>query len=339
MAVTEVLTKLAESDLEGLVDSARETISDVHQLVGSPDLKLAIRSVDQMAGRLGEAAGSVSQLATGLDSNVSGLTPGPPADEREGEGDDGSGRQGSAAHRRRHQRLPADVPAHPDLARGFGRCAFRPPLDRVSGAEPERGHLRQTGGPGEVMRSPVCSAGVPGAGLRLLHGCVHVGQQQDQPWRLFTLSPLPEPEAEQAASTSSPGPVQPRGIGVGPIHLPGYLDQDQIVTRISQNHVTLSDNDRWAEPLEDNIGHVLAQNLSMLLQNDRVILHPWPGQQRPTYQLEIEVLSFETDTAGTAHLAARWFLRDVASRQTIAREGSTRPPRQRVPRPSNRLHC
>ena len=56
----------------------------------------------------------------------------------------------------------------------------------------------------------------------------------------------------------------------------------------------------------------------MLLQTDEVTVHPWPGQQRPTYQLEIDVLSFETDTAGTAHLAARWFLRDVASRQTIA---------------------
>ena len=74
MAVTEVLTKLAASDLEGLVDSARQTISDLHQLVGSPDLKLTIRSLGDVAGRLGEAAGNVSHLAAGLDSNVSGLT-------------------------------------------------------------------------------------------------------------------------------------------------------------------------------------------------------------------------------------------------------------------------
>jgi uncharacterized protein len=147
--------------------------------------------------------------------------------------------------------------------------------------------------------------------------CVRVGQQQVQPWRLFSLTPLPEPEAEQAASTRSPGPVQ-GAIGVGPVHLPGYLDQDQIVTRISQNRFTLSDANRWAEPLEDNMGHVLAQNLSMLLQNDQVSLNRWPGRQRPMYQLEIDVLGFETDTAGTAHLAARWLLRDVASRQTIA---------------------
>lgn len=148
-------------------------------------------------------------------------------------------------------------------------------------------------------------------------GCVHVGQQQQQPWRLFTLSPLPEPEAEQAAATSSPRP--PRlAIGVGPVHLPGYLDQDQMVTRITQHRITLSENDRWAEPLEDNMAHAVAQNLSMLLQADGITVHTWPGQQRPTYQVEVDVLSFETDTAGTAHLAARWFLHEVKSRQTIA---------------------
>jgi paraquat-inducible protein B len=74
MAVTEVLTKLAASDLEGLVDSARQTISELHQLVSSPDLKLMIQSLGHVTGRLGEAAGNVSQLATGLDSNVSRLT-------------------------------------------------------------------------------------------------------------------------------------------------------------------------------------------------------------------------------------------------------------------------
>jgi hypothetical protein len=148
-------------------------------------------------------------------------------------------------------------------------------------------------------------------------GCVHVGQQQQQPWRLFTLSPLSEPEAEQAAATSSPGPAR-LAIGVGPLRLPGYLDQNQMVTRITQHRITLSENDRWAEPLGDNMAHAVAQNLSMLLQVDGIAVHTWPGQQRPTYQVEIDVLSFETDTAGTAHLAARWALNEVTSRRMIA---------------------
>ncbi len=146
--------------------------------------------------------------------------------------------------------------------------------------------------------------------------CVHVGPQQGEPWRLFALSPLPE--AEQA-NTSSPsqGPVRST-IGVGPIHLPGYLDQDQIVTRVSPNRFSLSENARWIEPLDGNIARVLSENLSQLLRTGLVTVHPWPGEERPQYRLEIDVLSFETDTAGTAHVAARWLLRDVARRQTIA---------------------
>ncbi len=148
-------------------------------------------------------------------------------------------------------------------------------------------------------------------------GCVRVGHQQEDPWRLFTLSALPEPEADKVGAAASPGPVQAT-IGVGPVHLPGYLDQDQIVTRISQHRVSVSDSDRWAEPLDDNIEQSLAHNLSMLLQSEGMIVQPWPGPERPTYQLEIDVLSFETDTTGTTHLIGRWFLRDVATRRTIA---------------------
>lgn len=118
-------------------------------------------------------------------------------------------------------------------------------------------------------------------------------------------------------SRSSQGPAQ-AAIGIGPIRLARYLDEDQVVTRISQNRLTLSDNARWAEPLADDIAQVMAQNLSLLLQNTQVTVHLLSGQQRPAYQLAIEVLSFEADTAGTAHLAAQWFLRDVATRQTIA---------------------
>jgi uncharacterized protein len=148
--------------------------------------------------------------------------------------------------------------------------------------------------------------------------CIHVGPQQNDPWRLFALSSLPE--AEQANTNGpSQGPAQ-AAIGVGPVHLPRYLDQDQIVTRISRNRLTLSENARWIEPLDGNIARVLAENLSQLLQTDRVTVHPWPGRERPIYQLEIDVLGFETDTAGTAHLAARWSLRDVVTGQTVAQK-------------------
>jgi uncharacterized protein len=163
------------------------------------------------------------------------------------------------------------------------------------------------------MRRPWARPMFLGLACICLTACIRGGQQQS--WRLFTLSPLPP--AKQTVTVSSPGRV-PAAIGVGPIHLPGYLDQHHMVTRMSQNSFAVSEKDRWAEPLADNLAHVLAQNLSMLLPTHQVTLHSGPGQQRPRYQLEIDVLSFETDTTGTAHFVARYFLRDVASRQTIA---------------------
>jgi uncharacterized lipoprotein YmbA len=167
------------------------------------------------------------------------------------------------------------------------------------------------------MRAPSPRSMLLGLVCVCATACVQVGKQAAEPWRLFSLSPLPA--TTHTAAIGSAGPVEPT-IAVGPIRLPEYLDQDQIVTRISRNDLTFSDNDRWAEPLEDNVAQVLAENLSTLLQTDQITVHPWPGPQRAAYQLEIDVLSFETDTSGMAHLDARWLLRDVANRQTIVRE-------------------
>jgi uncharacterized protein len=164
------------------------------------------------------------------------------------------------------------------------------------------------------MRGPFVRPMLLGLACLSFLACVHVGQQQKLPWRLFSLSPLPE--AGQAALISAPGPGKPV-IGVGPLRLPGYLDQEQIVTRTSQNGFALSDNDRWAESLAQNFARVLAQNLAMLLQTPHVTLHPWTGQQRPTFQLEIDIVRFEMDTTRMAHLVARYSMRDVASRQLI----------------------
>jgi uncharacterized protein len=166
-----------------------------------------------------------------------------------------------------------------------------------------------------MMRNPWARVMLVGLACISVTACIR--QQQSRPWRLFTLSPLSP--SEQTVSVGSPDRVRPT-IGVGPVHLPGYLDQDHVVTRISQHRLAFSEEDRWAEPLGDNLARVLGQNLSILLQTHQVTLHPWPGQRRPTHQLEIEVLRFEADTTATAHFVARYILRDVASGQTIAED-------------------
>lgn len=143
--------------------------------------------------------------------------------------------------------------------------------------------------------------------------CISLGPKAD-PTRFFTLTPLARSEEAAHQSSLGPGTVI---LGVGPITLPGYLDREQLVTRVSETRFDVAENDRWAEPLGGDVARVLSQNLAALL-GDRVRLYPWPNNQQPTYQVEIEVLRFEADTTRNAQLAARWTLRDVAGRETLS---------------------
>src|SRR4051812_43458271 len=72
-AVSQILAKLAETDFEGFIDSATRVVTGLNQLVSSPELKGAVRSLDKVTRQLGEAAAHISTLATALDGNVTVL--------------------------------------------------------------------------------------------------------------------------------------------------------------------------------------------------------------------------------------------------------------------------
>jgi uncharacterized lipoprotein YmbA len=145
-------------------------------------------------------------------------------------------------------------------------------------------------------------------------GCSFLEVKPD-PTRYFALASLPRtpPGAQDAAGTNT------LALGIGPIKLPGYLDRQQFVTRISQNRFAVAENDRWAEPLEENFSRVLWQNLSILLQTDRIVAFPWERSQRPTYQIQVEVLRFEPNAEQVVELWARWTILDDA-KKTISRK-------------------
>ena len=142
-------------------------------------------------------------------------------------------------------------------------------------------------------------------------GCSFLEVKPD-PSRFFALTSLPRTgqTAQDAAETNQ------LVLGIGPIKFPGYLDRQQMVTRISQNRFAVAENDRWAEPLEENFSRVLSQNLSILLQTDRIVSYPWVRSQQPTYQVQVEVLRFERNEEQTVELWARWTILDDA-RKTI----------------------
>lgn len=130
----------------------------------------------------------------------------------------------------------------------------------------------------------------------LLTGCV-----RSQPIQYYQLSALREDRV--IAEFAIPKDVS---IGLGPVSLPAYLDRPQIVSRTSANRLTLAGKDRWVEPLAENIAQVLSEDLSMLLDTDRILLYPWTLDNTVDCQIKVDVLQFEGGSDGTVNITARW---------------------------------
>jgi len=118
--------------------------------------------------------------------------------------------------------------------------------------------------------------------------------------------------ASTAELNGSPSLGRPM-VAVGPVRFPDYLNRSQMAARLSENEVQYSDVHRWAEPLETNFKRVLSQDLAFALGRVDVITYPYVGR-RPIYEVPLEVPRFETDESGTAHLTARWGVRDGKTR-------------------------
>ncbi len=145
----------------------------------------------------------------------------------------------------------------------------------------------------------------------LVAGCGTFSPRPD-PSRFFTLSALPQVEEASLKNSTRPEKML---LGIAPIKFPGYLDRQEIVVQSAQNRFEVSENDRWAEPLEENFSRVLSQNLALLLNTDLIIIYPWSPANRPRYQVEIEVLRFEANSDRNGQLSARWSVVESADKK------------------------
>ncbi|HEY1268736.1 MAG TPA: PqiC family protein [Candidatus Binatia bacterium] len=150
------------------------------------------------------------------------------------------------------------------------------------------------------------------AALLSLAGCLSsFTTPQPDRTRYYTLT------AKVEADAGNPG-LDDISLGVGPVRVPGYLDRDQLVTRVSESRFDVSENDRWIEPLDEDLSRVLTQNLYTLLKSDRIFRYPWPNGRFITHQIDIEVLRFEATAANEAQLSARWAVIETATKQLLA---------------------
>jgi uncharacterized protein len=150
-----------------------------------------------------------------------------------------------------------------------------------------------------------------GVALLVLSGCLG----RTPPTQFYLMPSLIAPDTALPASADR----RDLTLGVGPVTVPPYLDRLQIVTRTSRAKLSLADFDQWAAPLQDTIPRVLAENLSLLLPTDRVLLQPWPRGINPDYQITVEVLQFERGPGGQVVLVARWSLLDRDAKELVLR--------------------
>lgn len=102
-----------------------------------------------------------------------------------------------------------------------------------------------------------------------------------------------------------------KGLGVGPITLPEFLEGPQIITRQEENLLNINEFHRWADSLEDQITATLIDNLSALLNTPNVVAFPWERPFIPEYQLYIDFRQFDGKTAGSITLEAVWSIVDT----------------------------
>ena len=140
-------------------------------------------------------------------------------------------------------------------------------------------------------------------GLLFISGCAG----RSPAARFYVLTPAPS-SGEDAPSA---GHINSETvITILPVDLPKYLRKSFIVTRTGGNQLQLAEYDRWAGKLEEDIGRVIAENLSLLLGTEKVISATNGPQPKADFQVKITIIQFDGRLGDNLELLARWSILD-----------------------------
>ena len=152
--------------------------------------------------------------------------------------------------------------------------------------------------------------------VMILTGCASSSSS-----KFYQLNPV----QNKTSVTGDVSSDQSQVIAIGPVRIPDYLDRPQIVTRSGKNELKLSEFDRWAGSLENDVNRVLVEDISSLLPAGCFsVVHwtPYLGSQVPaSYRVEVIVDRFEGALGDSVLLKAQWriFAKD---RSLILEKGS-----------------
>jgi hypothetical protein len=155
-------------------------------------------------------------------------------------------------------------------------------------------------------------------------GCLGKGTQK--PTEFYLLQPL-NPSIEEQGAATGEGIV----LAIGPVRARDYLNRPQIVTRTSTNEIKIHDFHYWGEPLSTNFTAILAQNLSIFLSTDRIIIFPYRSKQELPleYQVAVDVIRFDGEPGVEAKLLAQYYIlefKENEKKQIVTRQASFSKP-------------
>jgi len=156
--------------------------------------------------------------------------------------------------------------------------------------------------------------------LFLLSGLSGCGSTQ--PSRFYTLYLIGDLKPERQ-STSSGHNIY---VVIGPVEIPDYLNRPQIVIRTSQNGLTLSEYDRWAGSLKEDIARVLSENISKLTAPDEIAVVEWGWGGGHDYRVAVDINQFDIMPEGNVLLNAEWAIVGKNGTRIIARRESVTEP-------------
>ena len=137
--------------------------------------------------------------------------------------------------------------------------------------------------------------------------------------RFYTLSTV----SHQETKSTSRHMENPLSVSIAPVEIPDYLDRPQIVTRDGRNELKLAEFDRWGGALRDNIAAVLAENLALLLDSDRVYVYPRTRAEKADYEVAMRVLRLDCAPGDKVLLKAQWVVTTGQEKKEIATHIST----------------
>ena len=125
------------------------------------------------------------------------------------------------------------------------------------------------------------------------------------PTNFYMLSPLSPTQAGTSAATAE-GRIR---IGLATVVIPEYLNRNEIVFNLDNTVYQLAEFNQWAEPLNDNLTRVLAENLTNLLHGDSIDVFLASDSSIPAdYRLEVDVLRLDGNLGGQVVLISQWAL-------------------------------